>query len=95
MLSSRAASSPLGSTPLAEEDSFHVRSTYARLDVVGVTGDGYEEGIERTRERSKLNRKSVARFGKEVDGLDEVEKRMRGTLDRYARLSPFLKSVFR
>ncbi|KAL7413329.1 rab-GTPase-TBC domain-containing protein [Mrakia frigida] len=68
---------------MATEDSFHVRSTYARLDVVGVSGDGWEEGIERTRERSKLNRKSVARFGKEVDGIDELEKKMRGTLDRY------------
>lgn len=67
---------------LAEEDSFHVRSTYARLDVVGVAGDGWEEGVERTRERSKLNRKSVARFGKEPDGIDELEKKMRGTLDR-------------
>jgi len=32
-----------------EPDSFHVRSTYAQLEVSGVKGDGYEEGVERTR----------------------------------------------
>lgn len=32
-------------------DSFHVRSTYAQLDATGVKGDGYEDGVERTRAR--------------------------------------------
>jgi hypothetical protein len=30
-------------------DAFHVRNTYAQLEVSGVKGDGYEEGVERTR----------------------------------------------
>jgi hypothetical protein len=32
-------------------DGFHVRNTYAQLEASGVKGDGYEEGIERTRAR--------------------------------------------
>jgi hypothetical protein len=39
-------------SPLNEDpDSHYVRTTYARLDVTGVRGDGYEEGIELTRAR--------------------------------------------
>ncbi|KAG2022653.1 hypothetical protein CC2G_000387 [Coprinopsis cinerea AmutBmut pab1-1] len=32
-----------------EPDAFHVRSTYAQLEVYGVKGDGFDEGVERTR----------------------------------------------
>ncbi|TFK26758.1 RabGAP/TBC [Coprinopsis marcescibilis] len=32
-----------------EFDAFHVRNTYAQLEVFGVKGDGYEDGVERTR----------------------------------------------
>lgn len=32
-----------------EPDSFHVRVTYARLEAQGVEGDGFDEGVERTR----------------------------------------------
>lgn len=32
-----------------DADSFHIRSTYAQLEVEGVRGDGYEEGVELTR----------------------------------------------
>lgn len=32
-----------------EPDAFHVRNTYAQLEMFGVKGDGYEEGVERTR----------------------------------------------
>lgn len=37
-------------------DSFHVRSTYAQLDATGVKGDGYEDGVERTRARQRASR---------------------------------------
>lgn len=66
-----------------EEDSFLVRSTYARLDVTGVTGDGWEDGVERTRERSKLGRRSMLfPHSSSADGLDERERDMRSNLDR-------------
>jgi len=37
-------------------DAFHVRNTYAQLDMSGVKGDGYEEGVERTRARLGASR---------------------------------------
>lgn len=42
-------------------DSFHVRSTYAQLDATGVKGDGYEDGVERTRARQCVSRASQLR----------------------------------
>lgn len=39
-------------------DGFHVRNTYAQLEASGVKGDGYEEGIERTRAKIGKNRQS-------------------------------------
>ncbi|KLT38608.1 RabGAP/TBC [Cutaneotrichosporon oleaginosum] len=35
--------------PGEDTDAYHVRSTYARLDIEGVFGDGWDEGVERTR----------------------------------------------
>lgn len=39
-------------------DAFHVRNTYAQLEMSGVKGDGYEEGVERTRARVGSSRAS-------------------------------------
>ena len=39
-------------------DGFHVRNTYAQLEASGVKGDGYEEGVERTRARIGTSRTS-------------------------------------
>jgi len=39
-------------------DAFHVRNTYAQLEASGVKGDGYEEGVERTRARVGNSRSS-------------------------------------
>ena len=44
-----------------DEDAFHVRRTYAELEVFGVKEDGYGEGIERTRARLGSNRESGIR----------------------------------
>ena len=44
-----------------DADSFHVRSTYAQLDQCGVKGDGYDEGVERTRARVGGSRASEIR----------------------------------
>lgn len=48
-------------------DSFHVRSTYAQLDATGVKGDGYEDGIERTRARQRASRASELRASAALD----------------------------
>ena len=62
-------------TPSAGEDpdSFHVRSTYAQLDVLGVKGDGIEEGVERTRARIGNSRESEFSAANAIG--DEYEKR--------------------
>lgn len=67
--------SDLSVTPSAGEDpdSFHVRSTYAQLDILGVKGDGIEEGVERTRARVGGSRESELRAMNAVG--DKEEKR--------------------
>ena len=67
--------SDLSITPSAGEDpdSFHVRSTYAQLDVLGVKGDGIEEGVERTRARIGSSRESELKAANAIG--DEHEKR--------------------
>lgn len=54
-------------------DAFHVRNTYAELEVTGVKGDGYEEGVERTRARASGSRASALREEAALD--DGSEKR--------------------
>jgi USP6 N-terminal-like protein len=67
--------SDLSITPSAGEDpdSFHVRSTYAQLDILGVKGDGIDEGVERTRARVGGSRESELQAMNAVG--DEDEKR--------------------
>lgn len=83
-----------------DADSFHVRSTYAQLDLHGVKGDGYDEGVERTRARVGGSRASELRA---IEALaDEHEKSRDLTpqeietlagLDRYVLFYFILHSV--
>ena len=61
-----------------------MRNVYARLDVTGVRGDGYEEGIERTRAKLGHDRLSVqlaaANGGSGKEETKEIE--MLRKLDR-------------
>lgn len=65
--SSSAVSTPESTHSVAvrsegeDADAFHVRSTYAQLEQCGVKGDGYEEGVERTRARVGGSRASELR----------------------------------
>ncbi|KAI0271485.1 rab-GTPase-TBC domain-containing protein [Gloeopeniophorella convolvens] len=88
--------SDLSITPSVGEDpdSFHVRSTYAQLDVLGVKGDGIEEGVERTRARIGTSRESELMATNAIG--DEEEKRrdlspqeiqVLSSLDRYGFFS--------
>lgn len=72
-----------------DPDSFHVRSTYAQLEVCGVKRDGIDEGVERTRARVGGNRASELKAEEAL--ADETEKtreltpeeiRLLGSLDR-------------
>lgn len=55
-----------------DPDSFHVRSTYAQLDLYGVRGDGIDEGVERTRARVGGSRASELKAEEAL--ADETEK---------------------
>lgn len=70
-------------------DAFHVRSTYAQLEMSGVKGDGYAEGVERTRARVGVSRTSQANAAAALgDGteknrdLDPREAELLGSVDR-------------
>lgn len=55
-----------------DADAYHVRSTYAQLDMIGVKGDGVEDGVERTRARVGGSRASELRAAEAL--ADENEK---------------------
>lgn len=87
-----AASSIQSNGPSEGEDneSFFVRNTYAQLDISGVKGDGYQEGVERTRARVGGSRASELRARDAVDDgsekkrdLSPEEVQLLGSLDRY------------
>ena len=70
-------------------DAFHVRNTYALLEMSGVKGDGYEEGVERTRARigasraSQLNAENALGDGTEKSReLNEEEIKALANVDR-------------
>lgn len=77
-----------------DEDAFHVRRTYAELEVVGVRGDGYADGVERTRARVGSNRDSELRaleaLGDMADKKRDLTPReieILASLDRYGFFS--------
>ncbi|KAF9445280.1 RabGAP/TBC [Macrolepiota fuliginosa MF-IS2] len=92
-------SSPSSKVSLApsegeDMDGFHVRHTYAVLEVSGVKGDGYEEGVERTRARignsrqSQLNADAAIGDGSEkFRDLDPKEIQLLASVDRYGFFS--------
>ncbi|KAF8641018.1 hypothetical protein AX17_000663 [Amanita inopinata Kibby_2008] len=95
-LNSPAPSSKVSIVPSEGEDldAFHVRNTYAQLEVSGVKGDGYEEGVERTRARigasraSQLTADAALADGSEKKGdLDPREVQTLASVDRYGFFS--------
>ncbi|KAJ7150375.1 rab-GTPase-TBC domain-containing protein [Mycena filopes] len=75
-------------------DGFHVRNTYAQLEMSGVKGDGYEEGVERTRARIGASRASQLfaenALGDGTEKSQELDPREIQTLvavDRYGFFS--------
>jgi len=56
-----------------DPDSFLVRSTYSLLDVQGVKGDGYEDGVERT--RAKIGSSPACQLDAERALGDGLEKK--------------------
>jgi hypothetical protein len=74
LLNASKPSSKISLSPSDGEDldGFHVRSTYAQLEASGVKGDGYEEGVERTRARIGKNTLSQLQADSSLhDGSDK------------------------
>ncbi|KAG9124663.1 hypothetical protein FRC07_010710 [Ceratobasidium sp. 392] len=75
-----------------DPDGYRVRATYARLEVEGVPGDGWLEGVERTRTRivsaasAAVLEASRGVGGKGADVTEDEERRLRST-DRYGFFS--------
>ena len=98
---SSATSVSISPAPDEDPDAFHVRSTYAQLDVCGVRGDGIEEGVERTRARVGGSRQSelraqeaLADAQEKTRDLTSQEVTMLASLDRYATLlAVYVRSV--
>jgi USP6 N-terminal-like protein len=76
-LSSLSSKTSLVPSEGEDPDAFHVRNTYAQLDVRGVKGDGYEEGVERTR----------ARIGDSVKSQMDAEKALGDGTEKMQTLS--------
>lgn len=81
-------------------DAFHVRNTYAQLEAVGVKGDGYEEGVERTRARignsrsSQLQAEAALADGLEKKReLDDKEIQVLQSVDRYVNNRPLPETL--
>ncbi|WWC90808.1 uncharacterized protein L201_005745 [Kwoniella dendrophila CBS 6074] len=71
--------------PGEEDDAFMVRNTYARLEKEGVHGDGWDQGVERTRggpSMSSGKRATVYPATKSSD-IGEQERQYLASLDRY------------
>ncbi|KDQ63081.1 hypothetical protein JAAARDRAFT_121149 [Jaapia argillacea MUCL 33604] len=88
--SSRSIARSVAPSEGEDIDSFHVRSTYAQLDMTGVKGDGYEEGVERTRARVGGSRMSELRAEQAIgDGTEKAQEltpqeiELLSSVDRY------------
>ena len=88
-ISSPSSNASLVPSEGEDVDAFHVRNTYAQLEVSGVKGDGYEEGFERTRARIGTSRTSQmqadAALGdrkEKARDLDEREIQVLKSVDR-------------
>ncbi|KAJ3506344.1 hypothetical protein NLJ89_g6917 [Agrocybe chaxingu] len=93
-VSSPSSKASLAPSEGEDLDAFHVRNTYAQLEASGVRGDGYEEGIERTRARvgnsraSQLEADSAIADGTEKKrDLDAKELQVLRNVDRYGFFS--------
>jgi len=68
--------------PSEDPDNFYIRKTYAQLDSIGVDGDGFEEGVERTRARLAQSSKPPPPRLPNHD-LSEAELQVLRSVDRF------------
>jgi hypothetical protein len=73
------------------QSAHHVHQVYTYFDKVGVPGDGFHEGIERTREHRRLS--ALASLNQMAaatrsDSLSDAEMEILGNADRYGFFKP-------
>lgn len=71
--------------PGEDTESFHIRSTYAQLELHGVPGDGFQDGMELTRTRSNAVR---TKMDSNFRTSPEDELRFLSMVDRYGFYLP-------
>jgi hypothetical protein len=91
-LASPASKSSLVPSEGEDVDAFYVRNTYAELEMTGVKGDGYEEGLERTRARLGGSRASELMAEEALD--DGTEKRRELSPKEIETLASLDRSVY-
>ncbi|WWC71665.1 uncharacterized protein I206_105623 [Kwoniella pini CBS 10737] len=80
--------------PGEEDDAYMVRNTYARLEKEGVHGDGWDQGVERTRGGPAIvsgKRATVYPAAKSGD-IGEQERQFLASLDRYGFVNEPLRN---
>ncbi|WWD18988.1 hypothetical protein CI109_103445 [Kwoniella shandongensis] len=78
--------------PGEENDAFHVRSTYARLDNEGVHGDGWDPGVERTRGGPSTGKRATVFEASKTGDVGEQERQFLASLDRYGFINEPLRN---
>uniref|UniRef100_A0A494G9L0 Uncharacterized protein n=1 Tax=Solanum lycopersicum TaxID=4081 RepID=A0A494G9L0_SOLLC len=79
--------------PGEDNDAFHVRSTYARLEAEGVHGDGWDPGVERTRGGPQMSNKRSTVFEASKEGnVGAAEREYLSNLDRYGFVNEPLRN---
>ncbi|ORX38596.1 rab-GTPase-TBC domain-domain-containing protein [Kockovaella imperatae] len=78
--------------PGEENESFHVRSTYARLDAEGVHGDGWDPGVERTRGGPNAAKRVTIDMPVRGGNFGQSERQFLSSLDRYGFMDEPLRN---
>ncbi|ORY35439.1 putative GTPase activating protein [Naematelia encephala] len=78
--------------PGEENDAFHVRSTYARLEAEGVHGDGWDPGVERTRGGPQAGKRVTMQPALKQGDVGEKEREFLVSLDRYGFINEPLRN---
>ncbi|WVW85735.1 hypothetical protein I302_107773 [Kwoniella bestiolae CBS 10118] len=80
--------------PGEEDDAFMIRNTYARLEKEGVHGDGWDQGIERTRGGPSIGagKRATVYPATKTGDIGEQERQFLASLDRYGFVNEPLRN---
>ncbi|WWC63189.1 uncharacterized protein I303_105789 [Kwoniella dejecticola CBS 10117] len=80
--------------PGEEDDAYMVRNTYARLEKEGVHGDGWDQGVERTRGGPSIvsGKRATVYPATKTGDIGEQERQFLASLDRYGFVNEPLRN---